>query len=175
MIDNQNNIGQRIRAARKQKGINQTELANLLGKSLRTIQKYESGEIEVSIAMINELAKVLDTTSTFLIGYEHDEKNILSLSDIMDFLFKLDRVKGLNFNIDVKRPPHYDEWECSITFNGKDKSADFNADMCLFLEEFAEYREDFQNDRISAKRYKELQDKDLAYYSATMLEEKPED
>ena len=79
MIDNQNNIGQRIRAARKQKGINQTELANLLGKSLRTIQKYESGEIEVSIAMINELAKVLDTTSTFLIGYEHDEKNILSL------------------------------------------------------------------------------------------------
>ena len=75
MIDNQNNIGQRIRAARKQKGINQTELANLLGKSLRTIQKYESGEIEVSIAMINELAKALDTTSTFLIGYEHDEKN----------------------------------------------------------------------------------------------------
>ena len=68
MIDNQNNIGQRIRAARKQKGINQTELANLLGKSLRTIQKYESGEIEVSIAMINELAKVLDTTSTFLMS-----------------------------------------------------------------------------------------------------------
>ena len=54
-------------------------------------------------------------------------------------------------------------------------SADFNADMCLFLEEFAEYREDFKNNRISAKRYKELQDKDLAYYSATMLEEKPED
>ena len=172
---NQNNIGQRIRAARKQKGINQTELATLLGKSLRTIQKYESGEIEVSIAMINELAKVLDTTSTYLIGYEHDEKNIRSLSDIMDFLFKLDRVKGLNFRIDVKRPPHYDEWECSITFNGKDKSADFNADMCLFLEEFAEYREQYRNGGMSSQRYKELQDKDLAYYSATEVEEKPLD
>ena len=174
MIDNQNNIGQRIRTARKQKGINQTELANLLGKSLRTIQKYESGEIEVSIAMINELTKALDTTSTFLIGYEHDEKNIRSLSDIMDFLFKLDRVKGLKFNIDVKRPPHYDEWECSISFNGKDKSADFNADMCLFLDEFAEYKEEFQNGRISATKYKELQDKNLAYYSSTTLEEKSE-
>ena len=76
----------------------------------KKIQKYESGEIEVSFAMINELAKVLDTTSTYLIGYEHDGKNIRSLSDIMDFLFKLDRVKGLNFRIDVKRPPHYDEW-----------------------------------------------------------------
>ena len=50
-----NQIGLRIRTARKEKGINQTELANLLGKSLRTIQKYESGEIEVSIAMLNEL------------------------------------------------------------------------------------------------------------------------
>ena len=172
---NQNNIGQRIRAARKQKGINQTELAALLGKSLRTVQKYESGEIEVSIATINELAKVLDTTSTYLIGYEHDEKNIRSLSDIMDFLFKLDRVKGLNFHIDVKRPPHYDEWECSITFNGKDKSADFNADMCLFLEEFAEYREQYHNGGMNSQRYKELQDKDLAYYSATEVEEKPLD
>lgn len=175
MIDNQNITGQKIRAARKQKGINQTELANLLGKSLRTIQKYESGEIEVSIAMINELAKVLDTTSTFLIGYEHDQKDIHSLADIMDFLFKLDKVKGLNFNIDVKRPPHHDDWECSISFNGKDKSADFNADMCLFLEEFAEYREEYQNGCIDAKRYKELQDKDLAYYSASLLEEKTEE
>lgn len=175
MIDTQNITGQKIRAARKQKGINQTELANLLGKSLRTIQKYESGEIEVSIAMINELAKVLDTTSTFLIGYEHDQKDIRSLADIMDFLFKLDKVKGLNFNIDVKRPPHHDDWECSITFNGKDKSADFNADMCLFLEEFAEYREEYQNGRIGAKRYKELQDKDLAYYSASLVEEKTEE
>ena len=110
MIDNQNNIGQRIRAARKQKGINQTELANLLGNRDRTIQKYESGEIEVSIAMINELAKVLDTTSTFLIGYEHDEKNILSLSDIMDFLFQIGQSKGLEFQYWCETPSHYDEW-----------------------------------------------------------------
>ena len=50
-------IGERIKLLRKKRGYNQKELANLLGKSLRTIQKYESGEIEVSIAMINELAK----------------------------------------------------------------------------------------------------------------------
>ena len=46
-------IGERIKLLRKKRGYNQKELANLLGKSLRTIQKYESGEIEVSIAMIN--------------------------------------------------------------------------------------------------------------------------
>lgn len=69
-----NQIGLRIRTARKEKGINQTELANLLGKSLRTIQKYESGEIEVSIAMLNEIAKVLDCESTYLIGYDAERK-----------------------------------------------------------------------------------------------------
>ena len=67
-MNNENNqnkqIGLRIRTARKEKGLNQTELANLLDKSLRTIQKYESGEIEVSIATINAIAKVLDCPST---------------------------------------------------------------------------------------------------------------
>ena len=38
-------IGERIKTLRKKRGYNQKELADLLGKSLRTIQKYESGEI----------------------------------------------------------------------------------------------------------------------------------
>ena len=49
-------IGQRIKALRKRKGLNQTQLANLIGKSLRTMQKYETGEIEVSIDVVNALA-----------------------------------------------------------------------------------------------------------------------
>ena len=55
-------IGQRIKALRKRKGYNQQELADIIGKSLRTVQKYESGEIEVSIAVVNQLAEVLETT-----------------------------------------------------------------------------------------------------------------
>ena len=82
-----NQIGLRIRTARKQKGMNQTQLAAALGKSLRTIQKYESGEIEVSLAMINELAGVLDTTSTYLTGYDTQEKPLTNMADVMQFLF----------------------------------------------------------------------------------------
>ena len=48
-------IGQRIKQLRKRKGLNQTELAQMLKKSLRTVQKYETGEIEVSIAVVNQL------------------------------------------------------------------------------------------------------------------------
>ena len=88
----------------KKKGINQTELANLLGKSLRTIQKYESGEIEVSIAMLNEIAKVLDCESTYLIGYDVERKPLENLSDIMNFLFQLDKIKELGFILKSQMP-----------------------------------------------------------------------
>ena len=63
-------IGQRIKQLRKRKGLNQTELAQMLKKSLRTVQKYETGEIEVSIAVVNQIADLLDTTSTYILGYD---------------------------------------------------------------------------------------------------------
>lgn len=78
-------IGERIKTLRKKRGYNQKDLANLLGKSLRTIQKYESGEIEVSIAMVNELAKVLDTTSTYLLGHQTGDFKFDCLSDVMEW------------------------------------------------------------------------------------------
>ena len=168
-------IGLRIRTARKQKGMNQTQLANALGKSLRTIQKYESGEIEVSIAMINELAGLLDTTSTYLIGYETDSRPLAYMSDVMKFFFELDQIQELGFRIDVKRPPEHNNWECSITFNGKDMSASENADMCLFLEEFNENREEYASYRYTAKSYQDWKDKTLAYYSTIPLSEKEQE
>lgn len=46
MNSNPAEIGERIKSARKAAGLSQTELATRLDKTLRTIQKYESGEIE---------------------------------------------------------------------------------------------------------------------------------
>ena len=133
-------IGQRIRALRKRKGYNQQELANIIGKSLRTVQKYESGEIEVSIAVVNQLADALETTPTFILGYETDIAPIRSLADVLNFLFHMEQINGLDFAIDVKRPPRSDKWQCAITFDGK-SSAGFNADMCLFWESWEEHRD----------------------------------
>ena len=135
-------IGKRIRILRKRKGYNQQELANIIGKSLRTVQKYESGEIEVSIAVVNQLAEVLETTPTFILGYEADIAPVRSLADVMNFLFHIEQVSGLDFSIDVKKPPRSREWTCSITFDGKKADADFNTDLCLFLEQWEEQRED---------------------------------
>ena len=60
MNSNPAEIGNRIKAARKTAKLIQTDLAVKLDKTLRTVQKYESGEIEPSIAVINEIAKILN-------------------------------------------------------------------------------------------------------------------
>ena len=162
-------IGLRIRTLRKRKGYNQQELADILGKSLRTVQKYESGEIEVSIAVANQLAEVLDTTPTFLFGYETEITPIRSLADVVNFLFHIEQVNGLDFGIDVKRPPRSKEWQCSITFNGK-ADADFNADLCLFLEDWEGQRDNLRTYGTTQEQYREWKTKTLAYYASTAVE-----
>lgn len=158
----ENLIGYRIRVLRRQKGYTQQKLEDFLGKSLRTIQKYETGEIEISISIINELAKVLDTTSTYLLGYdiEHTDNSMICMADVMNLLFDLEKAKGLNFETDVRRPPRHNTWECSIKFNGK--AADLNADICLFLEDWADIQENLRSGAISKEKYEKWQDQTLA-------------
>lgn len=165
-----NAIGQRVRDLRKQKGLNQQELADILGKSLRTVQKYENGEISISIAMINKLADVLEAPSTYLLGYQKEDAKIECLSDIMDFLFNLEKVIGLKFDVDVKRPPNFDGWECSIKFNGKEQSAELNSDFCLFLEDWKDIREEYFTYMCDKAKYEDWKDKSLAYYSSSSVE-----
>ncbi|MGM9936826.1 MAG: helix-turn-helix domain-containing protein [Candidatus Ornithomonoglobus sp.] len=162
-------IGQRIREIRKARQLSQTELANLLGKSLRTVQKYEKGEIEAPISVINEIAAKLGTTSNYLIGYEQDGINLESIADICTFLFKLEQKLGIKFDIDVKKPKTDGEWKCSISFDGQDKNADINSQLCLFLEEYAGYKENFEQYIISRNSYNQWQDRTTAYYAQCPL------
>lgn len=162
-------IGQRIKMLRKRKGLNQSELAEKLNKSLRTVQKYETGEIEVSIAVVGALADILETTPTYILGYEPSNAPIKRVSDIIDLLFKMETVAGLDFSIEVKKPPRSKQWECSITFDGK-SAADFNADMCLFLEQWEDERNELRTYASSLQAYKKWQEQTLAYYAATAVE-----
>lgn len=162
-------IGQRIKLLRKRKGLNQKELAGILGKSLRTVQKYETGEIEVSIAVVNQLADILESTPTFILGYEANTAPIRSLADIIGFLFQLEQVADISFDIDVKKPPRSKEWQCAISFNGK-ASADFNTDLCLFLEDWESQRDDIRAFQSTQAAYQKWQEQTLAYYAATSVE-----
>lgn len=53
------NLGQKIKAARKAAGLTQRDLANKLGKSFSTIQKYENGLVEPPISAVPDIAKAI--------------------------------------------------------------------------------------------------------------------
>ena len=96
-------IGERIAKQRKQLRISQTELAEQLGKSLRTVQKYESGEIELTIATVNEIAHNFGVSAAFLLGSE--------------------------VNADSTPPPTENPAPSIIKLTGKDFSAEIPADV----------------------------------------------
>ena len=99
----------------------------------------------------------------------------ISLNDIINtvmYMKAATNIKDVDFEIETKRPPHYDGWECTVKFNGKDKSAALNQDICLFLEEFYRLREEVRVYQSDYESFRKWQDKTLAYHSGLKLEEK---
>ena len=70
-----NHVGNRIKAARKAKGLTQKGLARILGCSHTTISKYEKGEIEnMPRPRIKQIADVLEMSPVILLGFPDDKQ-----------------------------------------------------------------------------------------------------
>lgn len=53
-------LGKRLRTARLQHGITQTDLADALGVTFQQVQKYEQGTNRISAARLFDMANVFD-------------------------------------------------------------------------------------------------------------------
>ena len=60
--------GQRIKELRKEKGITQTELAQILNTTQKTISKYERESLDLNTGVIIALCKYFNVTSDYLLG-----------------------------------------------------------------------------------------------------------
>ena len=58
----------RLRDLREDADMNQTKLANLLGMSQTGYSKYETGENEVPVAILEKLADLYHTSIDYLVG-----------------------------------------------------------------------------------------------------------
>ena len=58
----------RLRDLREDSDRNQTELAELLGMSQTGYSKYETGENEVPVAILEKLADIYHTSTDYLLG-----------------------------------------------------------------------------------------------------------
>lgn len=62
------NYGTRLKSARKNKGLTQTELAEKLGITQKSYQRMETGNHDLKMSTIYQLCRALDISSDWLIG-----------------------------------------------------------------------------------------------------------
>lgn len=78
------NLSERIRHLRIEKGYTMQDLANRIGISYQTIQKYEKGISKPQLAKLMELAAVFDVSVSYLLG-ETDIRTTSKLNGTLDF------------------------------------------------------------------------------------------
>ena len=61
-------MGAQIRQLRKEKGLSQAQLGNMVGAEANTVSRWEKDKIEASHDYIIKLADALDTTADYLLG-----------------------------------------------------------------------------------------------------------
>lgn len=70
-------IGRKIKQLRKEKGLTQSELGDLLGVKKAAVQKYESGQVQnLKQITIKKLCKVFDKSPSYFIFTDEFENHL---------------------------------------------------------------------------------------------------
>lgn len=169
-------IGAAIKKRRRQLKITQKEFAERLGKAERTIQKYESGEITMKIDVIKLIADELDIPWQELLEAKSDEVGLVSsendfplctfhsLSDVINALFSITEIKDISFQLACAKPPESPDWTSSLMVDGKGNGT-YNADFCLFMENWMNKLTALQSGTISRDDFETWKRETLEYYS----------
>lgn len=105
-------IGDNLKMYRKKKKITQKQLAASIEKAERTVQKYESGELEPNIDTLNKIAVALNVSISDLLGENISDLNEMDNRDLdiiygypelnpLIELFKSRGYKILSENMDI--------------------------------------------------------------------------
>ena len=62
--------GQRIKEIRQEKGLTQSQLAEMLSTTQSTVGKYEREEIQLTVDTIIKICKVFVVSADYLLGLE---------------------------------------------------------------------------------------------------------
>lgn len=127
-MPNNNIVGNKIRFFRNEKGITQKALADLIGKTESSIQKYECGSTEVPFSVLEKIAKALDITILFLLDDEYlesasayfEEKGEAKTSSLFHDMASLN--KKLAANIDTSYTQILNNLFSMLNDNGKKKA-----------------------------------------------------
>lgn len=61
-------MGKRLKVLRKEKGLKQREMAEVMGLTLRHYQRFEYGEVNTPATVLNFFADFFGVTADYLLG-----------------------------------------------------------------------------------------------------------
>ncbi len=64
--------GQRIRELRIEKGLTQTQLAEQLGLTQKSVSKYELEQLDLSTELVIKISRFFDVSADYLLGMSDD-------------------------------------------------------------------------------------------------------
>jgi len=174
-------IGKAIQKQRRAQKITQKEFAQRLGKSERTIQKYESGEILLKIDVLKQIANELNVPWQELLSAEdtntpkdnttaeYPAYEFHTMSDVINALFAITELTDFSFELTNTKPPESSEWTAGIKVNGKGNGK-YDADFCLFMENWITKKNMLQIGKLSKEKFDSWKSDMLAYYKDSRLD-----
>lgn len=174
-------IGKAIQKQRRAQKITQKEFAQRLGKSERTIQKYESGEILLKIDVLKQIANELNVPWQKLLfakdtntpkdntTAEYPSYEFHTMSDVINALFAITELTDFSFELTNTKPPESSEWTTGIKVNGKGNGK-YDADFCLFMENWITKKNMLQTGKISKEKFDSWKSDMLTYYKDSRLD-----
>lgn len=121
-------IGSRLRTLRERYNLTQEDVGQKIGVSKATVNRYETGEIDIKRTIAIKLAKVFNTSPAYIMGWtdeiiptnsdtssstlSEDEQKILKNFRILNNLGKsraLEYVEDLTYNEKYTREQFFDE------------------------------------------------------------------
>lgn len=189
--------------ARRKKGLSQQELAQLIGKSLRTVQNYEAGVSDFPISTLTKLAKCLDCTLEDLLFTERKLPTTVEdapapaivgtklkhLDDLFSCFFELNNKLNVEYTLEFSDNTETNEHSCAIRFTThtdlytapKDepeidaKTEAINKIICRVMKQFDEIRKKFASGDITWNEYEYWCTSTMAFYPMITLKSKAYD
>lgn len=79
-------LGEKIKILRKVNNLTQKELALKIGITASTITKYENGQLEPNIEVLNKIATTFNISVSTLIEHNNSKKELSFITDFKDVL-----------------------------------------------------------------------------------------
>lgn len=79
-------IGEKIKTLRKERKLTQKELAHKIGVTASTITKYEIGQLEPNLEVLNKIADIFNISISDLIDNSNSKREFHSITDFRHVL-----------------------------------------------------------------------------------------